>query len=94
METYWLIGSKSAYTSVIGQDRYDMDDEDHGAPTFNSSNILEGNTARTCNDPVADLSTPSPRKLSTVNGINKRASSIIDQCPFSGRKVEVQPAGI
>ncbi|CAF0732676.1 unnamed protein product [Adineta steineri] len=93
-ETYWLIGPTPAYTSLIDQDQYDMDDEEPSELSYQQATKAENNAPRSFanTSPNGHLA-PVPRTPVKSN-INKRPSLSGSQCPFSGHKIGIEPFGM
>lgn len=93
METYWLLGPKTAYTRVIEQDSYDGGDEERTDAGYQHSNMFELPTVRAYNQSGDGAQATALRKASvSSNSINKGVSTNAGQCPFSGLQMQMKPS--
>lgn len=76
METYWLVGSKSAYTAAFEHDPFSNNEEEREGFNFSQGGIFENN-----GQPVFHRQS-SPEGHATPA---RRASTILERCPFSGQ---------
>lgn len=75
METYWLIGSKSAYTSAFDQGPFAANEDERSGLNFHQATMFENS-----GQPVFHRQS-SPETHTTPG---RRASVILERCPFSG----------
>ncbi|CAF1002502.1 unnamed protein product [Rotaria sordida] len=83
VETYWLIGPKSDYTSAIEQDPFRYQDETHAAISQHQATMYETTTKSKLDvNPAADHS-PSIKRSSNFQ--QRPGSTSSGSCPFSGQ---------
>ncbi|CAF2423788.1 unnamed protein product [Rotaria sp. Silwood2] len=88
IETYWLIGPKTDYTSAIGQDALRLHDESH--PTISQHQATMYETGNKPNANVIHAEDHSPPMKRPANLQRRRGSIVSGNCPFSGQHVEMK----
>ena len=76
METYWLVGSKSAYASAFEQDPFANNEDERSAFNFPQQGVFENS-----GQPVFQRQSSPEGPITPV----RRTSTVLERCPFSGQ---------
>ena len=89
METWWLIGPKSAYTSVLDQDPFNVSEDELSTPKFQQTNTFENTVppAFRATTPPDSRTMPTQQPSVVKSNINTRPSISGGQCPFGGDRI-------
>ncbi|CAF3425569.1 unnamed protein product [Rotaria sp. Silwood1] len=90
VETYWLIGPKSEYTSAVEQDTFRLQDENRTTVSQHQATMYEtANKSNPNNNQAADHSSPIKQP---TNPQRRRGSIVSGNCPFSSQHFGLKPS--